>query len=479
MVKTFLLVWLAVAVAIGLTAWLLPGVETNGGFGSLLVISAVFGFVNAIIGTIVKLLTLPLTVMTLGLFALVVNALMLLITDWWVDRLDVDGFLTALLATILISLFSTVLQLILIGRHGDEKPDRVRRIAKRTIIFVAALLLTISTVVVWSTRTALNSDRFSTAVGSSLDDERVTVALSTYITEQITTVLDLEGIAANLIPGERDLLAGPLAQAAENFIRTRVAEIVGSDQFVAWFTELVSRAHEAAIHIAKGESGPVINAEDGSVVINVAPAIGAVLTRLGADGLVDRLADMPTLEENPELADVLTRIATALNIQIPADFGQITVMQGDTLDRVQDAFRTFRALVWILVLVSVLLAVGAVLISDDRRKALIDLGIGVIVANAIVWILFARIGAKQTEDRPAAAAIFEVLRDSLLRALAVSALIAAIVVLVQWYRGPRWQTAAVGPADAPDTAATDTAATDAADTSAVPTEPPTRPENAE
>ena len=92
----------------------------------------------------------------------------------------------------------------------------------------------------------------------------------------------------------------------------------------------------------------MINAEDGSVVINVAPAIGAVLTQLGADGLVDRLADMPTLEENPQLADVLTRIATALNIQIPADFGQITVMQGDTLEQVQDAFRTFRALVWIL-----------------------------------------------------------------------------------------------------------------------------------
>ena len=147
-------------------------------------------------------------------------------------------------------------------------------------------------------------------------------------------------------------------------------------------------------------------------------------------------------------------------------------------------------------LISVVLAVGAVLISDDRRKALIDLGIGVIVANAIVWILFARIGAKQTEDRPAAAAIFEVLRDSLLRALAVSALIAAIVVLVQWYRGPRWQTAAVGPAEAPDTAATGGADTMVAgDTSVVPTEPPvavpaespsdpvaeppTRPENAE
>jgi hypothetical protein len=316
-----------------------------------------------------------------------------------------------------------------------SRAERVRRIATRVVVFIAALLLTVSTVVVWSTRTALNSDRFSKAVESSLDDDRVTTALTTYITTQITSVIDLEQIARDLIPGDRDFLAAPLAQEAENFIRTRVAAIVGSEQFISWFTDLVARAHEAAIHIAKGQSGPVINAEDGSVVINVAPAIGAVLTQLGADGLVDRLSNMPTLEENPKLEDVLTRIATALNIQIPEDFGQITVMHGDTLTRVQDTFRTFRTLVWVLVIVSIVLAVGAVLASKDRRKAGIDLGLGVIVANVIVWILFARIGAKATDDKPAATAIFEVLRDSLLRALLITALIAATAVIILWYRG--------------------------------------------
>ena len=120
MLKRFLWIWLALAVAIGLTTWLLPGMSINGGFGSLLLIAAVFGFVNAILGTIVKLLTMPLTVITLGLFALVVNALMLQITDWWLDRLDVDGFLTSLFATVLISLFSTVLQVIVLGRDNDQ-----------------------------------------------------------------------------------------------------------------------------------------------------------------------------------------------------------------------------------------------------------------------------------------------------------------------------------------------------------------------
>ena len=121
MLKRFLWIWLAVAVAIGLTALLLPGVDINGGFGSLLLIAAVFGFVNAILGTIVRLLAMPLTIITLGLFALVVNALMLQITDWWLDRLDVDGFLTSLVATVLISLFSTILQVVVLGRDHDHE----------------------------------------------------------------------------------------------------------------------------------------------------------------------------------------------------------------------------------------------------------------------------------------------------------------------------------------------------------------------
>ena len=110
--RRFLWSWLAVAIAIGLTAWLLPGMDVKGGFFALVLIAAVFGLVNTVIGRILKLFTLPLTIMTLGLFSLVINALMLLLTAWWLDRLDIDGFVTALLATLLISLFSTIAQMI-------------------------------------------------------------------------------------------------------------------------------------------------------------------------------------------------------------------------------------------------------------------------------------------------------------------------------------------------------------------------------
>ena len=108
--RKILLLWLALACAIGLTAALLPGMDIDGGFGGLLLVALAFSIVNVFIGTILRLLTIPLKFITLGLIAVVVNAVLLAITAWWLDRLSVDNFLTAVVAAVLISAFSAIAQ---------------------------------------------------------------------------------------------------------------------------------------------------------------------------------------------------------------------------------------------------------------------------------------------------------------------------------------------------------------------------------
>jgi putative membrane protein len=105
--------WVLLAVAIALTAWLLPGFEVAGGFLTYLWVAVIFSLVNVILGPILHLLSLPLTVITLGLFALVVNAALVGITAWLSSDLSVDGFLPAFFAAILISIFSALLSLLL------------------------------------------------------------------------------------------------------------------------------------------------------------------------------------------------------------------------------------------------------------------------------------------------------------------------------------------------------------------------------
>ncbi len=107
------------AVAIVVTASLLPGIViANNEVGTLLTIGLVIGIVNAFVKPVVKLLTLPLTILTLGLFLLVVNALMLLLADALLPQLTVDGFLTALLGGIIMAIVGIVVERLLEALFG-------------------------------------------------------------------------------------------------------------------------------------------------------------------------------------------------------------------------------------------------------------------------------------------------------------------------------------------------------------------------
>lgn len=114
------------AVALWVAAWLLPGIELGsevaveatgsdaaGSIASYLFVGLVFGLVNALVRPVVSLLALPLTILTLGLFTIVINAGMLMLTSWLtsftpINFLVDDFFWTAILGSIIISLISLV-----------------------------------------------------------------------------------------------------------------------------------------------------------------------------------------------------------------------------------------------------------------------------------------------------------------------------------------------------------------------------------
>ena len=88
---------------------LLDGITVNGGAWSYLWVALLFGLINGVIGSLVKLLTLPAILLSLGLFAFVVNAAMLMLTARWSERLDVVDFKSALFASLIISIVTTVI----------------------------------------------------------------------------------------------------------------------------------------------------------------------------------------------------------------------------------------------------------------------------------------------------------------------------------------------------------------------------------
>ena len=110
------------AIALAIAAWLFDGItvrnsELANEALTLLAVGLVFGLVNAVVAPVVKLLSLPFIILTLGLLLLVINALMLLLTSEIADALDlgfrVAGFWTAVFGSIVISIASAVLGAIL------------------------------------------------------------------------------------------------------------------------------------------------------------------------------------------------------------------------------------------------------------------------------------------------------------------------------------------------------------------------------
>ncbi|NJD20839.1 MAG: phage holin family protein [Gemmatimonadetes bacterium] len=105
------------ALALSAAAWLVPGISLTGGFADLLLVALVFGLVNALLKPLVFLLSLPFLLLTLGLFAFVVNGAMLLVTARLTDHLAVSGLGAAILGSIVISLVTAVLG----GALKDER----------------------------------------------------------------------------------------------------------------------------------------------------------------------------------------------------------------------------------------------------------------------------------------------------------------------------------------------------------------------
>lgn len=124
MIARIFLLWVLLAFAIRLTAWIMPGVDIDTGFGQSMLVALLLSLVNVTLGTLLRVLTLPLQLITLGLFGIVVNTALLALVAWLSDALSIDSFFAALFAGILISAISGLLQLLVM--RGLERPEAAR-----------------------------------------------------------------------------------------------------------------------------------------------------------------------------------------------------------------------------------------------------------------------------------------------------------------------------------------------------------------
>jgi putative membrane protein len=105
---TLLIRWAVLAFSMWIATLVVPGITVAGGVTTYLWVALLFGLINSFFGSIIKVLTFPVSIVTFGLFLLVVNAAMLSLTARWSEKLDVTGFWAALSASLIISVITTI-----------------------------------------------------------------------------------------------------------------------------------------------------------------------------------------------------------------------------------------------------------------------------------------------------------------------------------------------------------------------------------
>ena len=118
----FIIKLLISTLAVLITAYLLPGVHVyNNNIFTAIVVATVLAFLNAVIKPLMVILTIPVTIVSFGLFLLVINAFIIIITDKLIDGFSVDGFWWALLFSIVLSIINSILESL---GSSDKKSDR-------------------------------------------------------------------------------------------------------------------------------------------------------------------------------------------------------------------------------------------------------------------------------------------------------------------------------------------------------------------
>ena len=333
-------------------------------------------------------------------------------------------------------------------RASDTRASRRTLPAWLSLILVILTCIGVlaSTMILWVEATMLNTDRFVALVAPVGSDPLVIESVSQYAADQVVNALDIQNRTANALPIDGRFLTGPLERVVHDFVQTRTADFLTSNQGQALWQAQVRRVHAGLVAVLRGQTS-TIGSANGALTVDLLPALAATLIRLqqAAPGLIPFGATIPDLSAAQNPTQARQELAQALGVQLAPDFGVITLAQSNTLKTAQRIVSLLDALKIVLPLLTLALAILTLWLAADRRQTLLLLG-GVTAALFLVAILVAQlvlgsVSATITTSpaREIVASLAGLVRANLLETLVVGLFVGLVVALGAYLAGrPEW-----------------------------------------
>lgn len=297
-----------------------------------------------------------------------------------------------------------------------EKPQSRGRVgAGITLVIIGALLAALAVPAIWVNRTLISTDGWLNAVGPLASNPVVQNTLATQASDRVLTAVDVPGFVRSHLPTVAVPFAAPISDALEGAVRTQANNFTHSDAFPKVWIGMNRIAHTAVIAAVTERQGGAISNQAGVVSLHILPLVQQIQQQLVAKGFsaaaripTARLDKTVVLFSSPELARA-TRI--------------VGVLQA--------------ASIWLPVL-ALLCFAGALLVWPDRRRAVLWIGLGLVIAT-LVSLVMVRLGKLPVQNAvaasasPAMSSVAGIAYDTVLRDLFLAERTVAAFGLAIWF----------------------------------------------
>ena len=267
-------------------------------------------------------------------------------------------------------------------------------------MFLTVLSLIVTVVGAWARAVVLDSDRFVATVGPAIDDPAVQQALSVRLTDRAMEGLQIEdrvssaisNLAPRDLPVPPSLLAGPIADGIRTVLLDRTGQFLASDAVRTLWFEALTRAHERAVALLRGDDSGAATVEGDAVYVDLLPMMNDALQALEQplSDIFGRSIDIPTITA-ANVSQATSLLEDQFGVQLPDDFGKIKVFESDALPAAQAAVATADRVIYLLVALTIVLAIVALVLSTRRLRTVLWLGFGAAIGLIVVRRLALRV----------------------------------------------------------------------------------------
>ena len=270
-----------------------------------------------------------------------------------------------------------------------RKSRRWRRALTAILLVLSCLTVLVSSVSIWAHRTVFNTDQWVATVGPLAQNPDVVKSVADHVTAQLDNTIKPEQTAKNLLPKALDRFAAPIGQGFEQIVHGAVTRIIETDQFQKFWIAANTQVHARVIAVLKGKPTPHLTTSNGDITLNLLPAYSKILKVVDskASGLLNAKGPIPTITADTPVDQARSELSAALGRDLPENFGTPVLFHSDELASAQHLVHVFNTLIIALVIVTVALIAGTVVVAERRRRTIIALGIGIVVAMTLAVVL--------------------------------------------------------------------------------------------